>query len=136
MKTGLLQRQWSKEKPETFNKETLMVCFDIKRETRADEEGESVEGFSYVQVQIDNHIDYAHIKSQLIESGFAQKDEFGLLMNSVNDILVAAKEAQDFAAFKNALNTTDLNEFRDFCDFRKICADAAREVVDSYFMIS
>ncbi len=45
---------------------------------------EEKDGYSYIPVEIDRQIDYGHIKSQLIEAGFAQKDEFGLLMNAMN----------------------------------------------------
>lgn len=131
MKTGNLQRRWSEVRPPVYDKETRYVCFDIVNETQVVDEVE-VQGFSYIQIQIDPLIDYGHIKSQLIEAGFAQKDEFGLLMNVVDSILDAASNAGSWSAFKNALDTDDVNDFKEFCQFRAMCAQAAHEVMSHY----
>jgi hypothetical protein len=104
---------------------------DIQPETRPDENGDPVEGFSFFQVEIDSLMDYGHIKSQLIEAGFAQKDEFGLLMNAVDDIIVAVQDAGSWAAFKNGLNTAAITKFVGFCEFRAMCAQSAHYVIDN-----
>ena len=135
MKFGNLQRRWQEEKPALFDKETRIVCLDIKKESQTITEGEETEvkeGYSYIPVEIDSQIDYGHIKSQLIEAGFAQKDEFGLLMNAVDDILKAIADNSTISSIKEALNTEDVNAFVEFCEFRKMCADAAKEVMKFY----
>ena len=135
MKFGNLQRRWQEEKPALFDKETRIVCLDIKKESQTITEGEETEvkeGFSFIPVEIDSQIDYGHIKSQLIEAGFAQKDEFGLLMNAVDDILKAIADNSTISSIKEALNTEDVNAFVEFCEFRKMCADAAKEVMEFY----
>lgn len=135
MKTGNLHRRWQEEKPALFDKETRIVCLDIKKEVKTiivDEEYEEKEGYSFIPVEIDTNIDYGHIKSQLIEAGFAQKDEFGLLMNAVDKILIAIMGNSSISTIKEALNTEDVNDFVEFCEFRKMCADAAKEVMKSY----
>ena len=131
METGILQRRWAETCPPAYDKETRIVCMDIQPETRPDENGNPVEGFSFFQVEIDPLMDYGHIKSQLIEAGFAQKDEFGLLMNSVDDIIVAVREAGSWTAFKSGLNTDAINKFVGFCEFRAMCAQTAHNVVDN-----
>lgn len=131
MKTGNLQRRWSEVRPPVYDKETRYVCLEIVNETQVVDEVE-VQGFSYIQIQIDPLIDYGHIKSQLIEAGFAHKDEFGLLMNVVDSILDAASNAGSWSAFKNALDTDDVNDFKEFCQFRAMCAQAAHEVMSHY----
>ena len=115
-----------------FDKETMIVCLDIIKETQKDEEGNERDGFSFIPVEIDHQIDYGHIKSQLIEAGFAQKDEFGLLMNAVDGILTAASSSDSWEAFVNNLDTEDIKEFSDFCDYRQMCAEAAKEVMNQY----
>lgn len=115
-----------------FDKETRIVCFDIIQESQKDEAGNEKDGYSFLQVEIDSQIDYGHIKSQLIEAGFAQKDEFGLLMNAVDNIINAVSEATSWAKFKDALDTDDIKAFSDFCSFRAMCAEAAKEVIKSY----
>ena len=132
MITGTLQRRWQEQKPAIYDKPTRTVCLDIVAETRTDEEGNKQQGWSFIPVQIDRHIDYGHIKSQLIESGFAQKDEFGLLMNAVENIIDAIANASSFEDFKKNADTADIRAFADFCEFRKMCADAAKEVLAAY----
>ena len=136
MKFGNLQRRWQEEKPALFDKETRIVCLDIRKESQTITEGEETEikeGYSYIPVEIDSQIDYGHIKSQLIEAGFAQKDEFGLLMNAVDSIIKSAKSADTWKAFKESLDgDNDAQTFVEFCEFRKMCADAAKEVMKFY----
>ena len=118
-----------------YDKETRIVCLDILKENQTVTEGEETvvkEGFSFIPVEIDSQIDYGHIKSQLIEAGFAQKDEFGLLMNAVDKILIAIIGNSSISTIKEALNTEDVNAFVEFCEFRKMCADAAKEVMKAY----
>lgn len=123
MKIGNLQRRWAEKKPATYDKETRIVCLDIQAETQTVTDGDTTtdqDGFSYIPVEIDRQFDYGHVKSQLIEAGFAQKDEFGLLMNAVEALINGETESEDVEAFK------------DFCEFRKMCADAAHEVMTYY----
>ena len=135
MKIGNLQRRWQEEQPQVYDKETRIVCLDIVKENMTvEEDGISVtkEGYSFIPVEIDSQIDYGHIKSQLIEAGFGQKDEFGKLMNVVDNILHAASEASSWAKFKEALDTEDIQDFSDFTAFRAMCAEAAKEVLRAY----
>ena len=132
MKTGNLQRRWQENKPAVYDKETRIVCLDIKAEAQTNEDGHEVAGYSFIPVEIDRQIDYGHIKSQLIEAGFAQKDEFGLLMNAVNGILTAVSSSDSWKDFKQNLDTEDVNAFVEFCEFRKMCAEAAKEVMKAY----
>lgn len=133
MRIGNLQRHWAVDMPQVYNKETRIVCLGIKSEKgRIDPEGEEVDGYSFFQVEIDRQIDYGHIKSQLIEAGFAQKDEFGLLMNAVDDILTAISSADCWEAFKAAIETEDIKAFTEFCVFRDECAEAAKIVMSDY----
>lgn len=132
MNTGNLQRRWQENKPAVYDKETRIVCLDIKAEKQMDESGTEVDGYSFIPVEIDRQIDYGHIKSQLIEAGFAQKDEFGLLMNAMNGILTAVSSSDSWKDFKQDLDTEDVNAFVEFCEFRKMCADAAKEVMNQY----
>ena len=132
MITGILQRRWSATRPQVYDKATRIVCLDIVQETQKDENGNEQQGYSFIQVEIDSQIDYGHIKSQLIEAGFAQKDEFGLLMNAVDNIVEAAAGASSWAKFKEALDNEVIQKFGEFCAFRNMCAQAAHEVMTHY----
>lgn len=118
--------------PQVYNKETRIVCLDIRAEKQKDMDGNEVDGFSYLPVEIDRQIDYGHVKSQLIEAGFAQKDEFGLLMNAVGNIINAANASDTWKAFKTAIDTDDIKAFAEFCEFRAMCAEAAKVVMANY----
>ena len=137
-KIGTLQRRWSEQEPKTYDKETRIVCLDIQPEKGArmggsGEESELVDGYSYIPIQIDRHIDYGHVKSQLIEAGFAQKDEFGLLMNAVSSIIGGLEViAEDNPDVRDILAGEDILAFVDFCEYRKMCADAAKVVMKAY----
>lgn len=105
---------------------------DIIAESR-EEGGEQVSGWSYVEVQIDRLIDYGHIKSQLIEAGYPQKDEFGLLMNAMNAMLSGVANASSWANFKSSLaENAAVIKFQEFQEFRTLCGNAAMEVVRQY----
>lgn len=132
MITGTLQRRWQQEKPAAYNKQNRIVNLDIIAEKRTDEEGNEQQGWSYIPVEIDRHIDYGHIKSQLIEAGFPQKDEFGLVMNAVEGIVTAINAAKTWAEFKTLADSDDLRRFTAFCQFRALCAAAAKEVMAHY----
>lgn len=132
MNTGNLQRRWSAEMPQVYNKETRIVCIDIRAEKQKDMDGNDVDGYSFIQVEIDRHIDYGHIKSQLIEAGFAQKDEFGLLMNAVGEICDAIKVASTFDEFKELVSSKDMQAFAEFNEFRTECANAAKQIMKMY----
>ena len=132
MNTGNLQRRWQENKPAVYDKETRIVCLDIKAETQTNEDGHEVAGFSFIPVEIDSQIDYGHIKSQLIEAGFAQKDEFGLLMNAVGEICDAIKSASTFDEFKELVSGNDMQAFAEFNEFRTECANAAKQIMKMY----
>lgn len=137
-KIGTLQRRWSEQEPKTYDKETRIVCLDIQPEKGtkmggSGEDSEPVDGYSYIPIQIDRHIDYGHVKSQLIEAGFAQKDEFGLLMNAVSSIIGGLEAiAEDNPDVREILAGEDILAFVDFCEYRKMCADAAKVVMKAY----
>ena len=132
MNTGTLQRHWSVQKPQVFDRKNRLVRMDIisqKGKPDGSEDAEELDGWSYVEVQIDRLMEYGHIKSQLIEAGFAQKDEFGLLMNAVGDIIDAAMDADSWESFRDALSTDDIQQMRDFTAYRAMCAQAAKDVL-------
>lgn len=132
MITGILQRRWQVTQPAVYDKETRIVCLDIVKETQKDENGTEQQGYSFIPVEIDSQIDYGHIKSQLIEAGFAQKDEFGLLMNTVDNLVEAIAGASSWTKFKEALDNDVIRKFGEFCAFRNMCAEAAHEVMTHY----
>ena len=133
MNTGKLQRKFYTTEPAVYDKETRIVSLDIKPDTRTNPDGEGEEhGFSCVQVQIDNLIDYGHIKSQLIEAAFAPKEEFAMVINATDAIISAAVEADSWKSFKTALDNESIVAFGEFNEYRAACAAAAKTVLTFY----
>ena len=123
---GNLRRVWKDSKPETFNKVTRIVCIDYQEDTRCDDEGQEVKGWSGFDVQIDEVIDYGHIQSQLVEAAYPPKDEFGKLQNAVCEIVSIMKGTKKIG------DSEDVEEFAVFAEFRELCAIAAKEVINMY----
>ena len=121
MITGILQRRWQAEQPAVYDKETRIVCLDITPEVQKDADGNDQNGYSFIPVEIDSQIDYGHIKSQLIEAGFAQKDEFGLLMNTV-DSLIELLQVQAVGPSSRKHSTTRLSTSSVSSVHSEICA--------------
>lgn len=120
MNVGKLQRRWAEEMPKQYDKDTRIVCFDIRSDKGMGSADEMVDGYSFYQVELDRQMDYGHVKSQLIEAGFAQKDEFGLLMNAVEALIDGDGLSDDILAF------------REFAAYRKLCAETAKMVMSYY----
>lgn len=133
MNTGKLQRKFYTTEPAVYDKETRIVSLDIKPDTRTNPDGEGEEqGFSCVEVQIDNLIDYGHIKSQLIEAAFAPKEEFAMVINATDAIISAAAEADSWKSFKTAIDNESIAAFAEFNEYRAACAAAAKTVLTFY----
>ncbi len=126
-KYGILRREWADSKPVDFNKVTRTAYLDWKKDTRTDEDGNTVEGWSGFKVELDAHTDdYGHVKSQLVEAAYSPKDEFGFVMNAVA-YLIKKSRGEDVSDIES-----DADEFLAFNEYRTICADVAKKVMDSY----
>lgn len=131
MNTGNLQKRIVEVKPLLYDKKTRIVSMCVEKteqvEQASDGDGEKKEVYSCYQVQIDGLMDYGHIKSQLIEAAFAQKDEFGFLMNAMEDIVDAL-----YNKGKVGDVTEDIVAFMEFSEYRKLCADTAKQIIEEY----
>lgn len=134
MNTGKLVRKWQAEMPDTYNRETGNVCMDILSEPYYDDGAGIIrQGYSFVQVQIDNVIDYGHIKSQLIEAAFSPKDELALSINAARALMESLDGASSFASFRNAVaEHEDTIKFREFNEYRLMCANTAHAIWRMY----
>lgn len=129
---GNRRRQFSENEPKVYDKELRVVHIDIQADTQvrnesSEEEATMIQGYSFFEVQIDGSIDYGHIKSQLIESAYPQKDEHAFVINALN---VLIKERSGDALTKD--DEEAIEEYELFNEWRSMCADAARVVVQAY----
>lgn len=136
---GNIRRVFMTEKPMVYDRDTRIAYMDFVPDTQSktsadnsesakDKNGSNVvEGFSGFVVQTDGIIDYGHLKSLLIEAGYPQKEEHAISINTISALIskINGKELSDDA--KN-----DIATFEEFDEYRGLCANCARAIVDIF----
>ena len=98
---GNIRRTFMEQKPEMYDRKTRIAYMDFTADTqektdnasqdtdkaKGKEEKTTIEGFSGFVIQTDGIMDYAHIKSQLVEAAYPQKEEHALAFNTINALL-------------------------------------------------
>lgn len=102
-KYGNISRVFMTEQPAIYNRETRMAYMDFQPDTQVQtttnstdasstksktaDGQETSEGFSGFVIQTDGIMDYAHIKSQLVEAAYPQKEEHALAFNTIDALI-------------------------------------------------
>nr|DAP87371.1 MAG TPA: hypothetical protein [Caudoviricetes sp.] len=139
---GNIRRTFMEQKPEVYDRKTRIAYMDFTADTqektdnasqdtdkaKCKEEKTTIEGFSGFVIQTDGIMDYAHIKSQLVEAAYPQKEEHALAFNTIDALLkkvdgveLTEEESQDLANYK------------DFSEYRALCANCAHAIIDNLF---
>jgi hypothetical protein len=139
---GNIRRTFMEQKPEVYDRKTRIAYMDFTADTqektdntsqdtdkaKGKEEKTIIEGFSGFVIQTDGIMDYAHIKSQLVEAAYPQKEEHALAFNTIDALLkkvdgveLTEEESQDLANYK------------DFSEYRALCANCANIIIDNLF---
>ena len=139
---GNIRRTFMEQKPEVYDRKTRIAYMDFTADTqektdnasqdtdkaKGKEEKTTIEGFSGFVIQTDGIMDYAHIKSQLVEAAYPQKEEHALACNTIDALLkkvdgveLTEEESQDLANYK------------DFSEYRALCANCAHAIIDNLF---
>lgn len=139
---GNIRRTFMEQKPEVYDRKTRIAYMDFTADTqektdnasqdtdkaKGKEEKTTIEGFSGFVIQTDGIMDYAHIKSQLVEAAYPQKEEHALAFNTIYALLkkvdgveLTEEESQDLANYK------------DFSEYRALCANCAHAIIDNLF---
>ena len=98
---GNIRRTFMEQKPEVYDRKTRIAYMDFTADTqektdnasqdtdkaKGKEEKTTIEGFSGFVIQTDGIMDYAHIKSQLVEAAYPQKEEHALAFNTIVALL-------------------------------------------------
>lgn len=130
---GNLRRTFFTTLPAVYDRTTRMAYIDIQPDTQlpmANTESENedpVKGFSGFAVQTDGVIDYGHLKSLLIEAAYPKKDEHAIAINTIAALLhkVEGKELTE-------AEKADLATFDELEEYRALCAECARNVVNMF----
>ena len=142
-KYGNIRRVFMTEKPDIYDRQTKMAYMDFQPDTQVQtatsestttkavkeaDEQDIIEGFSGFAVQTDGIIDYAHLKSQLVEAAYPQKEEHALAFNTIDALM---KKVNGEELTKDEQN--DIASYKDFSEYRQICANCAKSIIDTLF---
>lgn len=138
---GNIRRTFMEQKPEVYDRKTRIAYMDFTADTQEKTDNTSqdtdkakgkeettIEGFSGFVIQTDGIMDYAHIKSQLVEAAYPQKEEHALAFNTIDALLkkVDGEELTD-------AERQDLANYKDFSEYRALCANCAHAIIDNLF---
>lgn len=140
---GNIRRVFMTEQPAVYDKQTRIAYMDFQKDSqvqtttnsetstsskssKAKDEQTTIEGFSGFVIQTDGIMDYAHIKSQLVEAAFPQKEEHALAFNTI-DALMKKVDGEELTADEQA----DIASYKEFAEYRNICANCAKAILSS-----
>lgn len=139
---GNIRRTFMEQKPEVYDRKTRIAYMDFTADTqektdntsqdtdkaKGKEEKTTIEGFSGFVIQTDGIMDYAHIKSQLVEAAYPQKEEHALAFNTIDALM---KKVNGEELTKDEQN--DIATYKDFSEYRLLCANCAKSIIDTLF---
>ena len=139
---GNIRRVFMEQKPEVYDRKTRIAYMDFTADTqektdntsedtakaKGKEEKTTIEGFSGFVIQTDGIMDYAHIKSQLVEAAYPQKEEHALAFNTI-DALLKKVDGEELTEAERQ----DLANYKDFSEYRALCANCAHAIIDNLF---
>lgn len=140
---GNIRRVFMTEQPAIYDKQTRIAYMDFQKDSqvqtntnsetstsskgsKANDAQTTIEGFSGFVIQTDGIMDYAHIKSQLVEAAFPQKEEHALAFNTI-DALMKKVDGEELTAEEQA----DIASYKEFAEYRNICANCAKAILSS-----
>lgn len=138
---GNIRRVFMTEQPAIYDKQTRIAYMDFQKDSqvqtttnsetstsskssKAKDEQTTIEGFSGFVIQTDGIMDYAHIKSQLVEAAFPQKEEHALAFNTI-DALMKKVDGEELTAEEQA----DIASYKEFAEYRSLCANCAKVII-------
>ena len=142
-KYGNIRRVFMTQQPDIYDRQTKMAYMDFKPDTQVQtttsedtsttkdksaSEQKTIEGFSGFAIQTDGIIDYAHLKSQLVEAAYPQKEEHALAFNTIDAFL---KKVDGEELTKD--EQSDIATYKDFSEYRQLCANCAKAIIDTLF---
>ena len=139
---GNIRRTFMEQKPEVYDRKTRIAYMDFTADTqektdntsqdtdkaKGKEEKTTIEGFSGFVIQTEGIMDYAQIKSQLVEAAYPQKEEHALAFNTI-DALLKKVDGEELTEAESQ----DLANYKDFSEYRALCANCAHAIIDNLF---
>ena len=142
---GNIRRVFMTKHPTIYDKKTRIAYMDFQKDSQVQtttnsetststsskgskekDEQTTIEGFSGFVIQTDGIMDYAHIKSQLVEAAFPQKEEHAMAFNTI-DALMKKIDGEELTAEEQA----KIARYKEFAEYRNICANCAKAILSS-----
>ena len=142
---GNIRRVFMTKHPTIYDKKTRIAYMDFQNDSqvqtttnsetktstsskssKANDEQTTIEGFSGFVIQTDGIMDCAHIKSQLVEAAFPQKEEHAMAFNTI-DALMKKIDGEELTAEEQE----DIARYKEFAEYRNICANCAKAILSS-----
>lgn len=111
--------------PSLYDAVGKVIRFGFTQETKQDEDGNNVQVYRGYNIPLTGHMDYGHIKSQIIEHVYAQKEEFAIVNNAVSALI------KERAGISDPSIEEDINKFIEFEEWRTMAAEAAKHLMDT-----
>ena len=140
---GNIRRVFMTEQPAVYDRKTRMAYMDFQPATQVQtttsedtsttkakdaSKEKTIDGFSGFASQTDGIIDYAHLKSQLVEAAYPQKEEHALAFNTI-DALLKKVNGEELTEDEKK----DIETYKDFSEYRQLCANCAKSIIDTLF---
>lgn len=110
--------------PSIYDNIGKVIRFGYTEQTRTDEDGEDETVYVGFNIPLTGHIDYGHIKSQIIKHVYADKDVDAILNNAVGELIIERAGG--------TANEEHITDFTDLQEWRAMAGQAARELVDNF----
>ena len=112
--------------PSLYDTVGKVIRFGYTQETKKDEDDNDVEVYVGYNIPLSGHMDYGHIKSQIVEHVYAPKEEFAILSNAVSALIKERAGVTDDPAIDE-----DIAAFIEFDEWREMAGDAAQQLINS-----
>lgn len=111
--------------PEIWDEGNKTIHFGYTPRTSTTEDDEEVTQYEGYAIPLSGHMDYGHIKSQIVRFVYADKDVDALLNNALR--VCIAPEGKDRTEKQNK----HVAEFEELNEWRDIAGEAAAELIES-----
>ena len=111
--------------PGVWNEQINEINFGFEPVTTTDYEGEEVTQHVGYSIPLTGHVDYGHIKSQIIKHVYPDKDVDALINNALHVLLTSTEEN------RTESQAQDVSDFLEFSEWRAIAGEAAKELIES-----
>lgn len=110
--------------PGIYDSVGRVIRFGYSKVSRTNDEGKEETVYVGYNVPITGHIDYGHIKSQIVRHAYPDKDVDAILNNAVSELILERAGG--------TANEEHITDFTDLQEWRAMAGNAAKELVDKY----